>query len=73
MTNKAPIDTWVIDCVDKECDGHMELREITQTTFSVENDGPSEMIFQAWCCDTCEEWITDIDRENREIEAYKIH
>lgn len=73
MTNKTPIDTWVIDCIDDECDGHMELQEITNTTFSVEADGPVEHTFQAWCCDTCDEWITDIDRESRELEAYKVH
>ena len=72
MTNKTPINTWVIDCINDECDGHMELQEITNTTFSVESDGPEESSFQAWCCDTCDEWITDIDRESRELEAYKI-
>lgn len=67
------LDTWLIDCIHYDCDGHMELQEITNTTFSVEADGPVEHTFQAWCCDTCEEWITDIDRESRELEAYKIH
>lgn len=72
MTNKTPIDTWVIDCTNYECDGHMELQEVIENYFSVELDGPDEITHQMWRCDTCEEWITDIDRESRELEAYKI-
>jgi len=67
------LDTWLIDCIHYDCDGHMELQEVTQTDFSVKDDGPREYSFQAWVCDKCDEWITDIDRESRELEAYKVH
>lgn len=66
------LDTWIIDCVVYDCKGHMELQELTQTDFSIEADGPVEHSFQAWCCDTCDEWIGDIERESRELVAYKI-
>jgi hypothetical protein len=63
-------DTWVLDC--PECDGQMELEDIVNTTFSVEADGPSETTHQVWCCEKCGEWMTDIDRDNQGMEAYKM-
>jgi hypothetical protein len=71
---KPPIDTWVIDCIDYECDGHMELQEVVfnYNDPSREN-GDGEVVSQVWMCDKCGEQISDIEREDREIEAYKIH
>ena len=64
-------DTWLIDCIDYECDGHMDLQEITNTSFSVKDDGPAEHTFEAWVCNKCDEWITEVDRESKRIESYQ--